>query len=351
MDERDMEALVVSERGCIVGIFSERDYASKKVLNRKSLRETSVGKLMSTPVLSISPEASVEECATIMTDTGRSHLPVFENNQLIGIVSAGDMEQSPVTGSELCNSAGKAMTETESGERAEEDEIIHVQTFDLNGRESPNKELQKDRNQVADSLAPTMAARRQNLRRSYIPLAVGLLVFSVIAFPRVSENIKQGLIAPISTIKSIFSQDNDKRLLTISTDDHYIRDFSKHELVKPVQTQQEPAESEQINDVKEETDKLKEKEGIRELNQSFTNEVSTGNNEYYVQVGTWSNSHLAEMLLLKVKKYYPEAYIVKQKNLNKVRIPGVLTRKQGTIVSEDVEDKFNVKPLLVLKIQ
>jgi len=93
--ENDIEALVVTERGCVVGIFSERDYARKKILNRKSLKKTSVRKLMSTPLFSISPEKSIEECATLMEETRNSHLPVFENNKLIGIVSAGDVEQSP----------------------------------------------------------------------------------------------------------------------------------------------------------------------------------------------------------------------------------------------------------------
>ena len=93
--ENDIEALVVTERGCVVGIFSERDYARKKILNRKSLKKTSVRKLMCTPLFSISPEKSIEECATLMVETRNSHLPVFENNKLIGIVSAGDVEQSP----------------------------------------------------------------------------------------------------------------------------------------------------------------------------------------------------------------------------------------------------------------
>ncbi len=95
MDENDIEALAVTERGCVVGIFSEREYARKKNLNRKSLKKTSVRKLMSTPLFSISPEKSIEQCITLMTDTRNSHLPVFENNKLIGIVSVEDMEKSP----------------------------------------------------------------------------------------------------------------------------------------------------------------------------------------------------------------------------------------------------------------
>ena len=210
------------------------------------------------------------------------------------------------------------------------------------------------RKTMTDNIAPMMVGRRQNKRRkssSYVPLAVFFVVFSLIALPLVSENIKQGLITLISTAKSIFSRGNDKRMINISTDDNYIKDLSKQKLVEPMQVQQELAKSRQINKVKKAPNQLKEKKGIPDLNQSFTNEVSTGNNEYYVQVGAWRNSNHTEMLLLKIKKYYPKAYIVKQNDLNKIRIPSVLTKKQGAIVSEDLEDKFHVKPLLVLKKQ
>ena len=95
MDEHNIESIVVTDRGCVVGIFSERDCARTKILDRKSLKITSVRKLMSTPLYSISPEKSIEECVNLMADTHSSHLTVFQNNKLIGIVSEGDMEQFP----------------------------------------------------------------------------------------------------------------------------------------------------------------------------------------------------------------------------------------------------------------
>jgi predicted transcriptional regulator len=94
MVENDIEALSVTERGSVVGIFSERDYDRKKNLNGSSLKKISVRKLMSTSLVSISPEKSIEECVTLMTDTRNNHLPVFENNKLIAIVSVGDVEKS-----------------------------------------------------------------------------------------------------------------------------------------------------------------------------------------------------------------------------------------------------------------
>ena len=80
-------------------------------------------------------------------------------------------------------------------------------------------------------------------------------------------------------------------------------------------------------------------------------EGETINNEYYVQVGTWRNFNYAEMVILKIKKYYPNAYIAKQNVFKIIRVPGVLTKKQGAIMSEDIEIKFNLKPIIVFKKQ
>lgn len=224
----------------------------------------------------------------------------------------------------------------------------------MQGKESQTKQLHKNKNQITDNITPKMVSRRQNRRRkrfSYIPLVIFFLVLSLIALPLLSENIKKELITFISTAKSMFSQDNDKRLTNISTDDNYAKELSEQELVEPIQSQQEPAKSGQINEVKEGPDKIIEKEEIPGLNQSLTNKVSTGNIEYYVQVGTWRNFSYAESTLSRIKQYYPTAYIVKQNDFEKIRIPGISTRKQGAIVSVDIEEKFNLKPLLVLKKQ
>jgi CBS domain-containing protein len=94
MAQNDIGALIVTNRGCVVGIFSDRDYAHKKISDKRSLKETSVGELMTNQVFSISPEKSIEECKTLMTVTRSSHLPVFEHNLLIGVVSVDDIVNS-----------------------------------------------------------------------------------------------------------------------------------------------------------------------------------------------------------------------------------------------------------------
>jgi outer membrane lipoprotein len=116
-------------------------------------------------------------------------------------------------------------------------------------------------------------------------------------------------------------------------------------------TQQEPTMSGQIKEVTEEAEKLKVKEEVSEVKKSSAKDVATESIEYYVQVGTWRNSKYAEDMLAKIKKYYANAHIVEHNNLNKIRIPGIATKRQGTIMSKDIEDKFKLKPLLVQKIQ
>ncbi|HBH61215.1 MAG TPA: histidine kinase [Nitrospiraceae bacterium] len=89
--EKDIGALMVIDQGKLAGIFSERDYARKVILKGKSSRETSVGELMTKEVYSITPDKTVDECMALMTTVHCRHMPVFENNQLIGVVTIGDI--------------------------------------------------------------------------------------------------------------------------------------------------------------------------------------------------------------------------------------------------------------------
>lgn len=84
-------AMLVMRDGEMVGMFSERDYARKVILADKSSRETRVGEVMNSPVLTIDPRATAEEGLALMTQNRIRHLPVVENGQLLGLVSIGDL--------------------------------------------------------------------------------------------------------------------------------------------------------------------------------------------------------------------------------------------------------------------
>lgn len=97
MAEKDIGAVLVIEGGTVVGIFSERDYARKVILKGKSSKETSVGELMTRDVLYVRPDQSIEECMAVMTDKHIRHLPVMENEKLLGIVTIGDIVKAIIS--------------------------------------------------------------------------------------------------------------------------------------------------------------------------------------------------------------------------------------------------------------
>ncbi len=91
MADDNVGALVVVEEGEVVGIFSERDYARKVILQGKSSRETPVRDVMSRRVVCVSSQQRMDSCMALMTEERVRHLPVLENEQLSGIISIGDV--------------------------------------------------------------------------------------------------------------------------------------------------------------------------------------------------------------------------------------------------------------------
>ncbi len=94
MSRHEIGALVVLKGSSLAGIISERDYARKVILTGKSSRDTAVSEIMSHPVMAVTPDHTVSECLSMMTDRRLRHLPVLENERVVGLISIGDLVKS-----------------------------------------------------------------------------------------------------------------------------------------------------------------------------------------------------------------------------------------------------------------
>jgi CBS domain-containing protein len=101
MAEKGIGSLLVLDGEELVGIISERDYARKVVLKEKTTIDTPVKEIMTRKLVTLSPEQTIGECMSLMTDKRIRHLPVLENERLIGIISIGDVVKAIISQQEF----------------------------------------------------------------------------------------------------------------------------------------------------------------------------------------------------------------------------------------------------------
>ncbi|OGT71272.1 MAG: histidine kinase [Gammaproteobacteria bacterium RIFCSPLOWO2_12_47_11] len=94
MADKEVGALIVIEDSKLVGVISERDYARKVILKGQSSKDMQIKEIMTTRVIYTKPEQTVEECMALMTEKHIRHLPIIEGEQLVGIISIGDLVKS-----------------------------------------------------------------------------------------------------------------------------------------------------------------------------------------------------------------------------------------------------------------
>ena len=101
MADKNIGAVVVLEEAGLAGIFSERDYAREVILKGRSSKEMPVSDIMTSVVATVTPKNSIEECMSLMTNKRIRHLPVLDGDDLVGVVSIGDIVNSIISDQEF----------------------------------------------------------------------------------------------------------------------------------------------------------------------------------------------------------------------------------------------------------
>lgn len=101
MAARNVGAVLVLDDGELAGILSERDYARQVILKGKASRDTPVRDIMTTSVVSVSPDRTIDDCMALMTERRIRHLPVLRSDVLLGVLSIGDVVKAVISEKEF----------------------------------------------------------------------------------------------------------------------------------------------------------------------------------------------------------------------------------------------------------
>lgn len=91
MDTYHIGSLLVTDKGELAGVVTERDYACKVIIKGRQSKTTPIGDIMSDKIVVVKPETTINECMALMTNKRIRHLPVIDEGELVGVISIGDV--------------------------------------------------------------------------------------------------------------------------------------------------------------------------------------------------------------------------------------------------------------------
>ncbi len=220
---------------------------------------------------------------------------------------------------------------------AETEKTVHEKTLDLSSREFTKKEF-RQKPDIVNKDTPFKAKNQKHKTWKYVFIIIAVLVFLVLVLSVDMKDIRNDFKnqSPIQN-KSITSQDLKKNIPLYSTENIWSNEKDSENL--PQLGKQQPLQGVGT--------KMPEPDEITNSEQSLISKVSLENKEYFIQVGAWRTSAYSKKILAELNKYYPDAYIVEHNNFNKIRIQGITSSSHGKQIIKDIEDKFDVKPMLV----
>jgi len=223
--------------------------------------------------------------------------------------------------------------------KTEKEKKVHEKRLDFYS-EFTKKELRQKPDLVSKD-TPFKAKNQKNKTSKHILIIIAVSFFLVLTLSVEIKDIRNGFKSqsPIQN-KLITGQDLKKNIPLYSTENIQSNEKASQNL----------SQSGKQQPLQEAGTKKPEHDEVANSEQSLINKVLLENKEYFIQVAAWRTSAYSKKILAELNKYYPDAYIVKQNNFYKIRISGIITISNGKQMIKDIEDKFNVKPMLMVKV-
>ena len=275
-----------------------------------------------------------EEPATPSVNETAGNFKDQENNNLLNREDTDIMDQEPGIPADEVNSS------SEKTDAFDPKISVYYKETESDINEESGKTLQEGIDSTHGESDPPIKESRKDKNWIYVLLAIGSIALLSYMVPLLFENPNNDTITPLPVSeKSAPRQETNDGGTKSAVSNNRSDESASQEVSQP-----------EIPQLSKEPDVNKVEADVAENKNTLSgNVVTKGEKEYYIQVGAWRNPEYAREMLSKLKKYYPDARIIKEDNFSKVRITGIKSRAAGNTIVKNIKTKFGVTPLLISK--